>query len=41
VYRDCGTKQNVDAANKNDEDAERHIRNLARADVYSKKNTNC
>jgi hypothetical protein len=35
IYRDCGAKQNVDATNKNDEDVERHLRDLAGADVYS------
>ena len=35
IYRNCRVKQNVDATNKNDEDVERHLRDLAGADVYS------
>jgi hypothetical protein len=35
TYRDCGTKQNADAFNQNDEDVEGHIRDLARADEFT------
>jgi hypothetical protein len=35
MYRDCGTKQNVDAFNQNDEDVEGHIRNLTRANEFT------
>jgi hypothetical protein len=35
MYRDCGTKQNVDASNQNDEDVEGHIRDLTRANEFT------